>query len=66
MTDRFKGFVVHLDDDMRDDDAECVLNAILMIKHVAKAEPIMADYEDELNRERVRRELRTKLFEALK
>ncbi len=66
VTDRLKGFVVALDHDMREDDAELVLNAIRMIKCVASVEPIKVGYDDHMNRDKVRCELQEKLREALK
>lgn len=66
MTDRYKGFVVTLTDDMRDDDAQHVIDAIKMIKHVANVEPMVSDMADYLARERARRELIDQLWDVLK
>ncbi len=66
MTDRLKGFIVHLDHDMREDDAEHVLAAIRMIKCVATVKPITVGYEDDMNRDRARWELQKQLREVLK
>jgi hypothetical protein len=69
MTDRAKGFLVHLSDDMRIGDettgADRIADAIRMLKGVTKVEPIINDAGDALNRERVRLELVTKLWDAL-
>lgn len=65
MTDRFKGFLVHLDSDCRDDTAQNIINALEMVKGVAKVEPIVANYEDTLNRSRVKRELLDKMITLL-
>lgn len=43
MTDRYSGFVVALDEDIREDDAETVVAAIRMIKGVIRVEPLMPD-----------------------
>ena len=56
MTDRLKGCVVTFERDIREDDAEKVLNAILMIRGVASVDVSVADADDHMNRERVRRE----------
>lgn len=42
MTERHSGYVVALDHDIRDDDAEAVINAIRMIKGVLSIEPMPA------------------------
>lgn len=42
MTDRYIGFAVTLDADIRDDDACQIADALLMIKGVAVVEPITA------------------------
>lgn len=46
MTDRHSGYVVVLDHDMREDDAEAILNAIRMIKGVATVEPVVSSLLD--------------------
>ena len=66
MTDRIKGFVVMLENDYRIDDMEAVKSAIEMIKCVAKVSPLVSDMDDMLARERVKLELRQKLFDVLK
>lgn len=43
MTDRHAGYVVTLDRDIREDDAEAVLNAIRMVKGVASVTPVDGD-----------------------
>jgi hypothetical protein len=65
MTDRLKGFIVTLEDDFRTDDAEAIISAIQMVRHVQSVEPIVADYNDHMARERVRSEFRDKLWAVL-
>jgi len=43
MTERYQGFVVVLDEEMREDDAECTINAIRQIKGVIKVSPVTDD-----------------------
>ncbi len=43
MTDRYAGFVVVLDEDVREDDAQATINAIRQIKGVLGVEPVGAD-----------------------
>lgn len=57
MTDRLKGFVVTLEEDHREDDAEPIADALMMIKGVISVEPVVRNVDDLMNRERVRREL---------
>lgn len=42
MTDRHSGYVVALSRDIRDDDAEHIINAIRMIKGVRSVKPVPA------------------------
>ncbi|WP_441291611.1 hypothetical protein ACSRUE_15155 [Sorangium sp. KYC3313] len=53
-----KGLVVHLRRDWDDHKAEQTIDTLMMIKKVSKVSPIAAGYEDDLNRQRVERELR--------
>lgn len=66
MTDRLKGFAVTLDKSLREDDAEATLQAISRIKGVISVAPILDDFNDSMNREVVKYELRAKIFEVLK
>nr|MDO8111930.1 hypothetical protein [Candidatus Sigynarchaeota archaeon] len=58
MTDKYKGLVVTLDKDYRDDDAESIITAIKMIKGVLEVVPAVANHADDcIIRERVAKEL---------
>lgn len=48
MTTRHKGYVVHLADDIREDDSEAVIAAIRMIKGVADVTPAEADFTSDV------------------
>ena len=65
MTDRYKSLIVTLTHDIRDDDCERIIQAIEMIQCVLKVEGNVARSDDYEAQERVRRELRKKLFEVL-
>lgn len=65
MTERYKGFVVSLDRDMRSDDAEATMAAIRQIKHVADVKPLTAKFEDEMARDHARREIHERLWKVL-
>lgn len=43
MTDRHSGYVVVLDRDIREDDAEEIIRALRMIRFVADVQPVTAD-----------------------
>jgi hypothetical protein len=66
MTDRHAGYVVTLDRDIREDDAEAILNAIRMIKHVASVEPVIADLNHQMAVMRASTDLHAKLWSVLK
>jgi hypothetical protein len=65
MTDRYKGFVVTLDRDISEDDAEAVINALRMVKGVVKVEPVEASFDDQIIQTRVQNEVRIALYDAL-
>lgn len=65
MTDRINAFVVILDQDVRDDDAQAIINAIRQLKGVLDVQPHVAGFEDAIAETRVRHELRQKLWKAL-
>ena len=65
MTDRFTGLVVTLDADIREDDAQAIISAIHQLRGVVAVDGNVLDYSDHINRQRVRYELRQKLFDAL-
>lgn len=52
--------------DIRDDDVVALLDAIRMLKGVLSVTTDVVDSSDWMNRERIRFELRQKLFEILK
>jgi hypothetical protein len=45
MTDRHAAYIVVLDRDIREDDAEGILNALRHIRFVAGVEPVIATHE---------------------
>ncbi len=64
MTQRLKAFIVTLDHDIREDDAEPILQAIRCLKHVASVDPVGRDLTDITARMRVRGELAAKILEV--
>lgn len=65
MTDRIKGLTVVLAEDIRDDDCQLIIDAILMLRGVAAVETLVANPSDYIDRARIRRELMSKLMEVL-
>lgn len=66
MSDRIKGFVVTLDGDYKDEDAEMIQNAIRMIKGVENVDANIVDINDHMNRMRIKSEIKSKLYNTLK
>lgn len=66
MTTRLKGLTVAFSQDIREDDVEAIVNAIRMIKGVMDVLPIENTSEDWIIKERVKRELSSKIYEVLK
>ncbi len=66
MTDRYNGFVVILEKDIREDDAEATIAAIKQIKGVLKVKPNIGSLDEAIAAERIRYELRRQIFEVLK
>lgn len=60
MTDRHAGYVVTLDRDIREDDAEATIAALHQIKGVIGVEPLVESPELHLARMRARAETREK------
>ena len=65
MTERVKGFVVTLVDDIRIDDVEVIKQAISMIRGVADVEVSISTLDDQINRSRLRMEMIDKLREVI-
>lgn len=65
MTDRLKGVWVAFDHDIRDDDAEPLINAIRQLRGVLSVEPSISDPSDWNARQRVHHELAEKLWAVI-
>lgn len=66
MTDRYHAFTVVLETDIRSDDAEELLKAILMLKGVLSVNPHVPDIDSHVARQRARAELVEKIWRVLK
>lgn len=65
MTDRVQGYVVILDENMREDDAEAVVQALRMVRGVLDVQPVPATIETHVAEERARLKLLQQLWDFL-
>lgn len=65
MTDRFYALTVALDKDIREDDAQQLIQAIKMMKGVVDVSGEVSDIGNYVSEARVRAELGRKMFEVL-
>lgn len=66
MSDRYFALTVALDKDMKDEDAEAIIEAIRMIRGVLSVEPHVADIVNWTATERARSHLIGRILEVLK
>ncbi len=67
MTERYKGFTVVLEENIRSDDAKNTINAIRQIKGVIEVAPVIRNgINDYIADQRARRELIDKIYGVLK
>lgn len=66
MTDRVNSFVVVLEKNMRDDDAQCIANAISHLRGVIEVTANVTNPTDYALKQQIVNELRSKIFEVLK
>lgn len=62
MTDRYNALTVVLEQDIRDDDAEALLNAIRQLRGVLSVTGNVSDMNSHIAQERARRDLGEKLW----
>ena len=60
-----KYLIAHLRRALDDHQAERTIDALMMIQGSIKVSPVAAGYEDDLNRQRVMRQLRDKILTLL-
>ncbi len=63
MTDRLKGLTVAFDKDIREDDAQCIIDAILLIRGVSGVTTSTSNPEDYMNRQQIIRDIKAKIFD---
>lgn len=65
MTDRIHSITVVLEKDIRVDDAECILDAIKMVKHVLTATGNVSDFESRMAEDRALAKVHEQVFNAI-
>lgn len=65
MSDRIHALTVVLDRPIRADDAEAIINAIKMVRHVADVQTHVTNPDVHFAVEKARNEIKRKLFEVL-
>lgn len=66
MTDRLIGFTVVLDRAIREDDAECIKEAIMMVKGVGSVEGVVQGSESFIAESRTKNDITQKLLKFIK
>lgn len=66
MTDRYSGYVVVLERDIRDDDAEHVLGLLRNLKGVQSVQPVVNTPELMIAEDRAQRKIETRVLTALR
>ena len=66
MSDRVKGFVITLENDVRLDDVELLMQTIRYMRGVANVEPSIVDSSDWINQQRIKSELKYKMYQFIK
>jgi len=66
MSERHAGYVVTLTEDLDEEAAQQVLDALRMIKGVLSAEPITANVDVHIGTERARSEIRGRLLDLVR
>lgn len=66
MTERHAAYLVTLAEDIREDDAEHIINALRMVRGVLSVEPVTAGLDLSIAEERAKAEMREKLITLLK
>jgi hypothetical protein len=65
MTARHAGYVVTLNENVRDDDAEDVITALRMVKGVLTVEPVEGDSVMAMAEARAKHEITMRVYDAL-
>lgn len=62
MTDRFNGLLVVLDRDIREDDAQPLIDALMQMKGVVSVSGNVSDLDNYISEQRIKRKMLDKIF----
>ena len=65
MTDRHSGYLVTLEEDKREGNAETIINAIKQLKGVIKVEPVSGEVSNQIAKTRAKQEIREQIWDAV-
>ena len=65
MTDRINSLTIVLEKDVRDDDVEALISAVMQLRNVLSVEKNVTNVSDVVARQRARQELGKKLLDVL-
>jgi hypothetical protein len=65
VTERHAGYIVSLDESVRDEDAEQIITALRQIRGVVSVRPVVEDVQAHIGQERARAELSSRITAAL-
>lgn len=65
MTDRHAGYIVTLDKDIREDDAQLIINALKCVRHVVDVKPVIGDAQLAIAEDRVRIRMGNRLLDIV-
>lgn len=65
MTDRLKGYIVILEENIREDDAQPITDALTMVKGVLKVTPLVSNVNGRIAEVRARQKLVDQLLHIL-
>lgn len=66
MTDRHSGYLVVLDQDIREDDAEATLTALRMVRGVLSVEPVVSDIQQVIAERRLTGRIASSLLQWMR
>jgi len=66
MTDRHTGYIVTLDNNIRADDSEQIINAIHMLRGVIDVTPVVSDITSIMAESKAKDEIRQKIWDILR
>jgi hypothetical protein len=65
MTDHHTAYIITLDKDIKEDDAEILMSALMMIKGVISVSPVISDIQSHVAEQRANLKLKDKLINLI-